>query len=171
MTDFRFFPRIFGDVMTAVRAEYDPIALIKPVYEFGAYGELTKIHTLDNSNVKTKFPLVWLVWDAVESTKTWENSSMYSVNPRIFICVETNSDYSSDERYTASFENVLYPIWDLIKDAIDANLNISYFSSKNFKDTEHLYWGDPLKEKNVLSDTLDALEIQFTDMKVYPGSC
>lgn len=180
MTDFRLFPRVFGDVMTAVIAEYDPVNSLKPVYEFGTYLELTKQAAIRDRNiaagkVEVKYPLVWLVWEASENTKTWTDDSKYNINPRIFICTHTNSDYRSEQRYTENFEAILYPIWDLIHKEMKQNDNIGLFTAKNFSDSEHLYWGDKigvsrdgtLKKSNVLFDTLDALEVKFNDLEIY----
>jgi len=169
MTDFRFFPRVFGDVMTAVRAVYDETNNVKPVYEFGTYLELTKVHNLKDQNHLTKYPLVWLVWEANENTENWGTAtSTYGVAPRIFICTNTNSDYRSEQRYTESFEAVLYPIWELIKRKIDDNVNLGSFNE--FTKNDHLYWGESIgisKDKNKLFDTLDAIEIKFNELNVF----
>ena len=176
MTDFRFFPRVFGDVMTAVRAEYDPIATpLKPAYEFGTYLELTKVHVLKDNNiaagqVAVKYPLVWLVWEANENTENWETDAQYSINPRIFICMNTDSDYRSEQRYTENFEAILYPIWELIKQEMDNSNQIDSFSSQDFSKSDHLYWGESIgisKDKNILFDTLDAIEIKLNNLEIF----
>ena len=175
MTDFRYFPRVFSDVITAVRVEYDSIRLLKPVYEFGTYLELTKRTAIKDLNIaagklEVKYPLVWLVWEANENQETWTDSAMYSVSPRIFICTHTSTDYRSEQRYTENFEAILYPIWELIKQGIGNNNNIGVFSSKEFTKSDHLYWGESLgmtKDKNILFDTLDAIEIKFDNLEIF----
>ena len=175
MTDFRLFPRVFGDVMTSVVSEYDPANGLKPVYEFGTYLELTKRSALKDRNIaagklEVKYPLVWLVWEANENAESWTTDAQYSINPRIFICTLTNSDYTSEQRYSENFELVLYPIWELIKQEMDNSNQIDSFSSQNFSKSDHLYWGESIgiaKEKNVLFDTLDAIEIKFTELEIF----
>jgi len=175
MTDFRLFPRVFGDVMTAVIAEYDPTNSLKPVYEFGTYFELTKQTVIKDRNiaagkVEVKYPLVWLVWEANENTESWSTGSMYKLSPRLFICKDTNSDYNSEQRYTENFEAVLYPIWELIKKHVGDSGVIGLFSSHNFSKSDHLYWGESMgiaKSKNVLFDTLDAIEIKFNELEIF----
>ena len=175
MTDFRLFPRVFGDVMTSVVSEYDPVNGLKPVYEFGTYLELTKQIVIKDRNiaagkVEVKYPLVWLVWEANENTKTWTTDAQYTINPRIFICTHTNSDYSSDQRYSENFEAILYPIWLIIREEMGYNNQIGSFTAQNYSDSEHLYWGESLgfeKKKNVLFDTLDAIEIKFTELEIF----
>lgn len=175
MTDFRYFPRVFGDVMDAVRAVYiSPGETapdgVKPVYEFGTYLELTKVSALKDDNKLTKYPLVWLVWEATESKRTWDNKNKYSLSPRLFICTSTNSDWSSVRRYSESFEKVLFPIWELIKEEMANNENIDLFSSLNFEEQDHLYWGESIgieKSKNKLFDTLDAFEVNFKKLEIF----
>jgi len=175
MTDFRFFPRVFGDVMTAVRAIYDEANNVLPIYEFGTYLELTKVHNLKDQNNLTKYPLVWLVWEANENTENWTTTDTYDLSPRIFICTHTNSDYRSEQRYSENFEAILYPIWELIKTAMYDNVKIDLDSVKNFNKSDHLFWGDKigisrdgkLKQSNVFVDTLDAIEIKFNELIIY----
>lgn len=172
--EFRLFPRIFSDVADVVRLEYDLANNIKPVFHFGTYDDLKKFHALQDRSDKTKYPLLWLVWEANENVQKWENSSMYHVSPRIFICNSTHDEYLSEERYVKNFEAILYPIWKLIQQAINDATEISYFSAKGFKIAEHLYWGKGIqndKNKNVLFDTLDALEVRFDELKITPGNC
>ena len=175
MTDFRLFPRVFGDVMTSVVSEYDPVNGLKPVYEFGTYLELTKQIAIKDRNiaagkVEVKYPLVWLVWEASENTKTWITDAQYTNNPRIFICTHTNSDYSSDKRYTENFEAILYPIWWLVQEEMGYNNQIGAFTAQDYNDSEHLCWGESLgfeKKRNILFDTLDAIEVKFTELEIF----
>jgi hypothetical protein len=114
--------------------------------------------------------LVWLVWEANENTKTWSTDAQYSINPRIFICTHTNSDYTSEQRYSENFEKILYPIWWMIEKAMGYSNQIGAFTSQNYNDSEHLYWGESLgfeKKKNVLFDTLDAIEIKFNELEIF----
>lgn len=170
MTDFRFFPRVFGDVVTAVRAEYDVTNNIKPVYEFGTYDELVTVSKLKDDNDIVKYPLVWLVWDARENTESWKYLTDYSVSPRVFICVETDSNYRSEQRYSENLEGILFPIWELIKIKMRDNSNIDFLPPYNFSKNDHLYWGESIgmsKDKNILFDTLDAIEINFNELGIY----
>jgi hypothetical protein len=179
MTDFRLFPRVFEDVITAVRAEYDPTNNLKPVYEFGTYLELTKRTAIKDDNiaagkVEVKYPLVWLVWEANENEKRWDSRISYKISPRIFICAKTEIDYTSTQRYANTFESIIYPIWDLIQDEMQESGSIGYSSSKIPKDYEHFYWGESIgvdKKKGVITDTLDALEIKFEGLEIFPRSC
>lgn len=171
--DFRYFPRIIEEVVSSVRAEYD-VNNVLPYFEFGTYLELIKRNKIKESNstnntISPKYPLIWLVWEANENQKTWVDDAQYNVSPRIFICVGSNSDYSSDERYTASFENILHPIkLELIAQMkYHVNLGIKNIDSPN--EIEHLLWGESLgfqKNQNVLNDVTDSLELKFNNLEV-----
>ncbi len=166
-TDFRLFPYIFEDIVTQVRAKYDTVTNVKPYFEFGTYLELTKVISIKDSIDAEKYPLIWLVWEAGESLQNWQSLSSYTISPRVFICNFTSSDYSSSERYSANFVNVLFPIFEWLKYYINTNKLIS--SDLKFNLAEHLLWGESLgfqKDSNVLFDTLDAIEIKIDSLKI-----
>jgi len=167
-TDYRLFPYIMEDIVTATVAEYDTVSGLTPYYHFGTYLELTKSIVIKDQIDAEKYPLVWLVWEAGENTEKWDSFKGYEVSPRLFICTFTNSDYSSVERYEANFEAILFPIWEIMKAKI---LRSNFISNNglNFQLVEHLLWGESLgfaKEKNVLFDTLDAIEIKIDSLKM-----
>lgn len=168
-TDFRYFPYIIRDVISDVRSEYDSVSGIKPIYEFGTYLELTKRIVIKNKLDETKYPLVWLVWEANESLQDWTSKVTYNVSPRIFICNFTNSDYSSTERYDANFIDILFPVFELFKQYLEYCKFISTSTTFKYKLAEHLLWGESLgfeKKRNVLFDTLDAIEIKFNSLEI-----
>jgi hypothetical protein len=180
MADIRLFPRIFGEVMTNVIALYDPTNGLMPAYEFGTYEELTKRVVIKNRNiaagkVEVKYPLVWLVWEAAESKRTYTADLIAKVQPRIFVCNSTKGDYSSSQRYTVNFETVLFPIWDLVFNELNNHSQIGKVKKEDYTDYDHLFWGESLghaKKKNVIFDTLDALEVKFVDdIRILPEKC
>ena len=166
-TDYRLFPYIFQDIVSAVRAEYDTNNL-KPYFHFGTYLELTKAIAIKDQIDAEKYPLVWLVWEAGENTEKWESNKGYEVSPRVFICTFTSSDYSSSERYSANFEAILIPIWEILQKKIKKSSFVSNISL-SFQSIEHLLWGESLgfaKGQNVLFDTLDAIEVKIDSLKI-----
>ena len=168
-TDFRYFPLIVQDIVTEVAKKWDTINNLKPFYHFGTYLELTKRVAIKDSIDAEKYPLIWLVWEANESQQDWLNDVTYTVQPRLFICNFTSSDYSSAERYAANFQDVLFPIWELFKKELMFNLFASTSKQFQFRLAEHLLWGESLgfqKTQNVLFDTLDAIEIKFTSLEI-----
>jgi hypothetical protein len=167
-TDYRLFPYIMEDIVTATAAQYDTVNWVTPYYHFGTYLELTKSIVIKDQIDAEKYPLVWLVWEAGENAQKWDSGKGYEVSPRLFICTFTSSDYSSVERYDANFVQILFPIWDIMK----AKIQRSSFISNNgftFQLAEHLLWGESLgfaKGQNVLFDTLDAIEIKIDSLKI-----
>lgn len=168
-TDFRYFPLIVQDIVTEVAKYYDTVDNLKPYYEFGTYLELTKRVAIKNQIDAEKYPLIWLVWEAAESQQEWANEVTYTVQPRLFICASTSMDYSSMERYTTNFQGILYPIWQLFLDELKYNTFTSSNNQFQFRIADHLLWGESLgfqKTQNVLFDTLDAIEIKFTNLEI-----
>lgn len=166
--DFRYFPYIVRDIVSAVRLKYD-VNNLKPYYEFGTYLELTKRIQIKNSIDAAKYPLIWLVWEARESVQDWTGISEYKVKPRLFFCNFTNTDYSSVERYEANFINVLFPILELFKAYLFANKFVSTSTQTKYRLAEHLLWGESMgfqKQANILFDTLDAIEIKFENLEI-----
>lgn len=168
-TDFRYFPLIVQDIVTEVAKKYDTVNQLKPYFEFGTYLELTKQIQIKDQIDAVKYPLIWLVWEANESQQDWINDVTYNVSPRLFICNYTSSDYTSAERYTENFINVLFPIWELFKNELRFNKFTTTSKQFQFRLAEHLLWGESLgfqKTANVLFDTLDAIEIKFTSLEI-----
>ena len=167
--DFRLFPYVIRDIVSQVRTKYDSVNLLKPYFEFGTYFELTKRIAIKDSIDAGKYPLIWLVWEAVESMQKWNNSHSYLVNPRVFICNFTNTDFSSVERYDSNFVGVLFPIFDLFKYYLQYDNFISGSGEIKYQLAEHLLWGESLgfqKNQNILFDTLDAIEVKFENLEV-----
>lgn len=175
MTDIRKFPLIFESVIESVRAEWDVDNNVLPIYEFGTYLQLTKSFTFKDKQDSPKYPLVWLVWEASESRRSYQGDLIAEISPRIFIATYTDSNYTSKERYAANFEAILYPIWDLILQKMNDHNQIGNVYMTDYDDYDHLYWGESLgyqKKKNVLFDTLDALEIKFTNsIRILKSTC
>lgn len=167
--DFRYFPLIVQDIVTEVAKKWDIGNNLKPFYHFGTYLELTKRVSIKDSIDAEKYPLIWLVWEAGESQQDWQNEVQYNVSPRLFICTFTSMDYSSSERYSANFQGVLFPIWELFKKELMFNRFTQTSKQFKFKLAEHLLWGESLgfeKSQNVIFDTLDAIEIKFSSLEI-----
>lgn len=175
MADIRDFPAIFEEVVTAVRAKWDESEGVYPLCEYGTYLELTKVETLNDDTESPKYPLIWLVWEANESERTYEADLMAKVKPRIFIVTHTNSDYTSKERHVNNFRPILYPLWDLFLKELNNHSQLGKVMRENYRDYDHLLWGESLgyqKKENVLFDTLDALEVKFIDdIRILPEAC
>ena len=171
--NFKYFPYIIQSIVESVREEYSGTEEIHagttPYFEFGTYLELTKQLKIKDQIDTEKYPLVWLVWEANESVQSWTSKTTYNVRPRLFIVTHTNSEYSSYERYDANFIGVLFPIWELFKSYLEYNKYISTSTAFGFEFGEHLLWGESLgfqKNKNVMFDTLDAIEIKFNNLEI-----
>ena len=169
-TDFRYFPYLIQDIVSQVRAVYDTVDGLKPYYEFGTYLELTKRVDINNSIGVEKYPLIWLVWEANESIQNWYSDVAYNISPRLFVCNLTKTEYSSIQRYDINFVGVLFPILEIFKKYLRVNPYMSVNGEMKYQLAEHLLWGESLgfqKNKNVLFDTLDAIELKYNEFEVH----
>lgn len=167
--DFRYFPYIIRDIVSEVRNTFDFENKTFPVFEFGTYLELVKQITIKSNNDMDKYPLFWLVWEANDSLQDWTSKVSYSVSPRIFIANHTSTEYTSTERYEANFLGQLFPIWEIFKEYLEYSTFVSNKGAFNFKLAEHLLWGESMgfqKNKNVLFDTLDSIEVKFNNLEI-----
>lgn len=163
------FPEIFAEIVAKVRTKYDTENGVLPYFEVGTYAELVKVNAMKDKNIIEKYPLIWLVWEADESKVSRLNNKMYNVSPRIFICTHTSTEKSSAERLSENFELILNPIWELLNRYITYDTHVDWSSKDNYQKADHLLWGESLgyqKNKNVLFDTLDAIEIKYNNLLI-----
>jgi len=108
--------KIIGDVVANVRAEYDTVDNEKPYYDYGHIFDITDRlqEKTENPDHKLKqFPLILVIQDFPERFD--ENLINRSVEGlTMFLCTETKHNYKPDERYTNTFENILYPVYELL---------------------------------------------------------
>lgn len=167
--NFKYFPYLIQSIVEDVRSEYDPEDNMKPYFEFGTYLELTKQIEIKDDIDAEKYPLIWLVWEADESIQQWTSKIAYTISPRLFICNFTSSDYSSSERYDLNFIEVLFPIWNMFLKYLEYFPYVTTDTTFPFQLAEHLLWGETLgfeKNKNIMFDTLDAIEIKFSKLEI-----
>lgn len=169
-TDYTIFPEVFeNEVVSYVRQDYDPTGLILPYLEVGTYLELTKENALKDRIAQSKYPLIWLIWGDGRNKEQWSNRGEYNVNVRGFIIARSNKDYKTEDRIENVFKPILNPIWQSLKN----NMQESHFfedeSAVNFNKVDHFLWGvgyDSGKLKNMIGDWVDAIEFEWTNLKV-----
>lgn len=163
------FPKIFAEIVASVRLKYDIANGVLPYYEVGTYAELLRVNAIKDKNTVAKYPLIWLVWEADESKINRVNHLMYHVSPRIFICNHTSTEKSSTERISENFDQILNPIWALLQRFITYHPDVDWSTRHNYQKADHLLWGESLgyqKNKSVLNDTLDAIEIKYNNLLI-----
>ena len=163
---------VIGDIVSDVRAEYDPTNLKAPYYEHGHPLEIvnTLMEKTDNDTLKfEKFPLIALFEDI--DSKSKEGVFQYRSKINLIIAVDTDPNYKAGDRYTASFDAILTPIYKLfIKHYLRSRKVHTIHKTVDHEPIYHVYWGKKGLygvEGNVFNDHIDAIEIKNLDLKIY----
>jgi len=159
--DFKYFAQIIGEVVASVRARANQSDPLAPYFQYGTYMELVESCQVKDNNQGSKYPLVWLVWDSSENSKKYIEPYMYAMNARVFIIHTANIDDTTDERYTAPIESILYPIFELFVDEIGYHPNISIEADYRYPVSDHAFW---LNDAEGTFDVLSAIEIKLENL-------
>jgi hypothetical protein len=159
--DFIQFPKIIGEVIDKVKAEYDPSNMNCPYYEYGTYKELLVACNIKDNNQIEKYPLIWLVWERGENEKKWIEPYIYTISPRLYICTRANIDDTSDQRFTNTIEPVLFPVFETFISELGYHPNIELNADFTYQVTEHPFW---LNATEGTFDILSAIEIKLNNL-------
>jgi len=176
-TDRTYFVDLFGEIISRVRAEYDTLndPALEPYYMYGHPTEMAKRLSFKDRRAVDKFrkfPLVGLITDFEE--KHGESPDvLYSVSSSVIIVDKTDKNYISDARYVNTFKPILYPIYKLlISKLIDSAEFKTPTNLVEHNKTDRLFWGANGiygNEGVIFNEHLDAIQIDFTDLKIYKG--
>jgi len=158
---------IFTDIVTDVRAKYNVTDGDAPYYLYGHPVEIVNILSkkTNNSTLKfKKFPLIVLFMDFAEDVQPEGRN----VSLRLAIVTDTKPTFYTADRYTNTFKTVLYPIWELLHQAI---LDSNYIDSVSlaYAKTDRPYWGRQGlygNEGNIFNDFVDAIEIDNLEITI-----
>lgn len=172
-TEDKYFVDVFGLVVEDIRENYDTNNKEKPYYLHGHPLEILK--TLSGRDKSPtwkyrKYPLICLLQDFQE-TKGDNPSWSMQVSPRVLIVNRTKREFSSQKRYEKNFKPILYPLYELLLEAI---AEIGFFGVGGpdliqHKKTDRLFWGrEGLygSKGNIFNDYLDAIDISFVNLPV-----
>lgn len=112
---------------------------------------------------KELFPAIVLVQDIQETIKDQEREAVL----RIIILTDSKQQYTAAERYTYTFEPILYPLEELFFTEMGKRNDVSEFDL-DYTRYDRLFWGRTGSEENtatnIFNDFIDAVEI--TDLKI-----
>jgi len=163
------FVDIIGDIISEVRAEYDPAGGEKPYYLYGHPLEIFNIlseKSQSESFKYKKYPLVALFQDFEESVN---DNSIIVEGITIVIMTETNPNYRAPNRYTNTFIPVLHPLYLLFTKHLRRSKLVASDDKHEHTKIDRLYWG---KEDifgnsgNIGNDALDAVVIQNLKLRI-----
>ena len=122
----KYFVDVFGLAVSDVRERFDEENNEKPYYLHGHPLEILKVLSERDKSKNwkyRKYPLIILLQD-FEETKGANPSWSMQVSPRVLIVNQTKREFSSIKRYDENFKPILYPIYELLLEAI---AEIGYF--------------------------------------------
>jgi hypothetical protein len=174
MSDALYIVDIIGSIVDDLRADYTPPAgypVDSPYYMYGHPLEIVNLLSTKEKSGTLKFkkyPLIALFQD-FEEQKGSNQSINSDVNLNIVIAVNTLREYTSEQRYTATFKTVLYPIYNLLITKLKAS---NYFAAGTIPHTkiDRVFWGKTGlygNDSNIFNDYIDAIEIQNLQLSVY----
>jgi len=155
----------FGTVVTAVQTAYDDGG--KPFYDYGHPSNivnrlLSKLR--DASTYSKRFPAIFLFQDFAEERQ--KDLSYLIPSCTVIIAASTKPHYSEAERYTKNFVPTLYPLYDLLIEAIKTS-NVLEWYPEEVRKIDRVYWGKSGlygNDGNIFNDYIDAIEIEFRNL-------
>lgn len=154
-----------GVIVEAVRT-----ALALPVlnYQYGYITELNQTLADMNSdpiNRSQKFPLVWLMQPY--TIIRGESGYFGKLNNGRFIIIQESLDsMKANERMTANYKPVIYPIYrEILKQIANSTVFIDYLVENIVHQvTDRYYWGEA--QQSVFNDIVDAMDISGLQLKI-----
>lgn len=176
MADKKYIVDMFEDIVSQVRADYDPTNLLEPYYDYGhLISILNKLNAKDGNRVLKlqKYPLIALIQD-IQEDHTNDLNIGYSFSPGIVILATTDKNYTEQQRYQNVLKTILYPIYELLIEKIKYYQFFDFETESNgiptYKKWDRVNWGTSTFFGNVatfFNDYLDGIEIQFDPINVY----
>lgn len=139
-------------------------------YWYGDQKEL--IQWITNQNTRStpdKYPLVWYVLNEYTEFQGW-----YETDARLVIMQDTRLQKMNDWRNSNSYEGILEPVWQVVKETLETNQQIEIFGTlqDRFKlrtvpnygvdsDTNDLKNSNNSNEKSINIDLIDCITVDF----------
>jgi len=161
----KYFVDVFDNWVANIRKKYDIVDNEQPYSYFGSQQDIVN-YLIEKSASPTqsrkKFPFICLVDDFEETINSREH--WYTLTPTIYIFAETLETYDPRDRYTNVIKPILYPLFELLLREVECSKSLSPTNEfLSFK--KRLYRGQ-IGENVMVSDTVDALKITFTNLKI-----
>lgn len=162
-------PEIMGLVVDAVRAEWDSDDDKRPFYDYGHPIEIFNRLSAKDANETFKFdkyPLIVLFLDYPENNSRIQDVAQ---NITIAIIMETDRDFSSDNRFDTNFTPTLIPIYELFRKYIYRSIYLTSEDQYTHTKVNSPYYGTTGESGNIANignDALDAVIITDLTLKI-----
>lgn len=150
-----------GDNYSPSKTSVSPYTPEYPFYHYGSIADVIKMvksEALQDKN--TAFPLAML--ETLDEPYTRTSDVDVSYNFIMYLCVRTEAETSTAQRYRESYQDVLLPYWGMIKMYLQYSNYIWDETSEVITFRER--WGKNGlygREGNVFDNMVDALEIRL----------
>jgi hypothetical protein len=126
---------------------------------------------LTDANREARFPCIFLPMDFSEN----RNAEGYDAIAELtfILMTDTKPEYKAADRYTYSFDTVLYPLYDIFIRKLAASTELEIEKDGGtlpvHEKTDRLYWGKTGlygNTANIFNDFIDAIEINKLKVKI-----
>lgn len=174
--DSRIFTDVMESIVESVRIEYAKLPVSnsanEPYYLYGHYQSIADeliAKSLEPDHRDSKYPLILLGFDT-EYSETKINDREYQVSCNLWILEETKKEWFTTERFDNVIKPILYPLRNLLEDAI---FESKYISSR-LDEIQPVwdiipYWGTQTvqgSESKIINDPLDAMKCKLNNLIV-----
>lgn len=177
----QYIPEIFQGIVTNVSASLQLLPTPITVYfDYGHYREVAnKILEKDRgvASKETKYPIIWLVMDYVESYGNSLAEACRLPNLQIIIATPTEATHDVAQRMEENFKPILYPIYDELLSQIAAShrFNNNVVSKIKHEKIDRPYWGGQDSygngTANLFNDYIDAIQIRNLELSLKNKFC
>ncbi len=172
----QFIPDLFYSEVVKPTSDYFaglPVGNFPVAFDFGHYPDvINNLIEKDQSPVmatkKSKFPLIWLVTDFIEKMGQGNDNYYTQASPlTIIIAMDTEIDYSGEQRRDKTFLPILYPIYAKMMFYISESsaFGMPHITTIKHNKINRPYWGKN-GEANFLAHIVDCIEINNLSLNV-----
>lgn len=147
-------------------------------FDKGHYNEVVRNLTMkvDSPAKPKRYPLVWLVMDMKETLNP--RLGIYAdIDVHLIFAMDTDINYTLDQRVTNNFIPVLYPIFQELLNQIEdcSFFNNSLNSLMKCEKWDRPYWGGQDSQgngqANIFNDFIDAIQVKSLRLSVKKQFC
>lgn len=161
----RYLPDILDTVISRIDVS-DITGVDSLHFDFGNYIEITNKLSKKNKN-NLKYPLFALILDVVENEIDGPVYKSYNFN--LIIAYHTEKNYTSQQRLENIFKPILQPLYRKLIDEIKRNYDNYFIITGDYVDHtkyDRYFLGSESPNQNKLNDYIDAIEIEFRNIRV-----
>lgn len=156
----KYFVDVFMDWCASVRLSFD-VSNIKPYSYYGSVLEIVNYLNVKSDNVLPRYPIIALADN--EGLKQTKKVDWYEVSPTIYIFSETIEAYDPQQRYDNVIKPILFPLKELLSEAIEYSDSISP-ANETDEPVFEIFKGS--LNGMTIPDTVDCIKLNFSNLRI-----